>query len=222
MLVYLPVEFGSSYIGSKDDSCYFSSIRHSDTGWNSMNKNRKLNYCGFSRIQKNFDPCDSSLLKHNGVVWDTPLYPGRFGFISDWFPEHKGEYLFHSIDYYERSYQPNDHDVNFYLYWFFDKNGTSLIFRSKKIIGSFYPRTDQVDFYDFKYEFIKQQVKSLNITVHNCSDTKIIKNTGRKPKFDNNTIQDIKNRLLNGSSYRSLSKEFGCSLGYISKIVNEH
>lgn len=48
------------------------------------------------------------------------------------------------------------------------------------------------------------------------------RNAGRKNKFDNNKINEILKARQEGKSIRAIAKEFGCSIGLIHKLINEH
>lgn len=48
------------------------------------------------------------------------------------------------------------------------------------------------------------------------------RNAGRKNKFDNNKINEILKARQEGKSIRTIAKEFGCSIGLIHKLINEH
>lgn len=58
--------------------------------------------------------------------------------------------------------------------------------------------------------------KSVPVKVHNE------RGAGRKNKFTDEQIEQIKEARASGKSIRVISEEFDCSVGLVHKLINEH
>ena len=55
-----------------------------------------------------------------------------------------------------------------------------------------------------------------NIPIYN------VRGAGRKPKFTEKEISDIREQKQQGSTLSELAKKYGCSIGLIYKLINEN
>lgn len=91
-------------------------------------------------------------------------------------------------------YDPN---TSYFVYYFLDRTNMKWHYLESNVMLGFY-------------------IESILINEHNP------KGAGRKNKFTDDIVLSIIEKVKNGSSYRSLSKEFSCSIGLISKLVSEY
>lgn len=67
---------------------------------------------------------------------------------------------------------------------------------------------------------LKNENEVLKIKIEECSQIKM--NIGRKNKFDDKHIQEIKMaKVKYGKSIRQIAKEYKCSVGLVHKLINE-
>lgn len=78
---------------------------------------------------------------------------------------------------------------------------------------------DYIQFLEMENQNLKDKVVALE--ENSVQKIKNERNAGRKRKFTLEEEHSIKMMKLQGKSYRSIAKEFGCSVGLVHKLLNE-
>lgn len=110
------------------------------------------------------------------------------------------------------------YDVSLY----FNVKSKHLIF--KQIQYDVYK--DKFVYYFIESSYPKWHFFESDVMLGNYEDEEILinehnpKGAGRKNKFSDDVVELIIQKAKEGISYRNLAKEFGCSVGLISKLMN--
>lgn len=69
---------------------------------------------------------------------------------------------------------------------------------------------------------LKAENKLLKLQLDKSSKIKNERGAGRKQKFTDNQVEEIRALRENGNSIREISKKFNCSVGLVHKLINKN
>ena len=72
------------------------------------------------------------------------------------------------------------------------------------------------DYREKYFKSVDQELIMLKQYKHNA------RGAGRKAKFTDEQIQEIRNKRAEGKSIRAIAEEFSCSVGLVHKLINEY